>query len=100
MITGEQIRAARKLLGWEPFQLAQRAKLHSAIVQTAESGAPPITKYQEALIRSALEAAGVEFTNGDEPGVKLNARGKKGARGSSDARMNRRDQGQQLGRRL
>ena len=29
MITGKQIRAARKLLGWEPFQLAQRAKLHS-----------------------------------------------------------------------
>jgi transcriptional regulator with XRE-family HTH domain len=80
MITGKQIRAARKLLGWEPFQLAQRAKLHSAIVQRAESGAPPITKYQEALIRNALEAAGVEFTNGDEPRVKLNARGKKGAR--------------------
>src|SRR5215212_10584301 len=72
VITGAQIRAARKLLGWEPFQLAQRAKLHSAIVQRAESGAPPITKYQEALIRSALEAAGVEFTSGDEPGVKLN----------------------------
>jgi hypothetical protein len=31
MTTGAQIRAARKLLGWEPFQLAQRAKLHSAI---------------------------------------------------------------------
>ena len=72
MITGDQIRAARELLGWEPFQLAQRAKLHSAIVQRAESEAP-ITKYQEALIRNALEAAGVEFTNADEPGVKLNA---------------------------
>jgi ribosome-binding protein aMBF1 (putative translation factor) len=73
MITGAQIRAARKLLGWEPFQLAQRAKLHSAIVQRAESGAPPITKYQEALIRNTLEAAGLEFTNGNEPGVKLKA---------------------------
>jgi ribosome-binding protein aMBF1 (putative translation factor) len=81
MITGPQIRAARKLLGWEPFQLAQRAKLHSAIVQRAESGAPPITKYQEALIRNALENAGVEFTNGDEPGVKLKAtKERKGAR--------------------
>jgi ribosome-binding protein aMBF1 (putative translation factor) len=73
VITGAQIRAARKLLGWEPFQLAQRAKLHSAIVQRARSGAPPITKYQEALIRNVLEVAGVEFTNGDEPGVKLRA---------------------------
>ena len=73
MITGEQIRAARKLLGWEPFQLAQRAGVHAAIVQRAESGAPPITKYQEALIRNALQYGGVEFTKGDEPGVKLKA---------------------------
>ena len=71
MITGAQIRAARKLLGWEPFQLAQRARLHSAIVQRAESigGEPPITAYQKALIRNALQDAGVEFTNGDPPGV-------------------------------
>jgi len=27
-------------------------------------------------MRAVLEAAGVEFTNGDEPGVKLNARGR------------------------
>jgi len=32
-----------------------------------------MTKYQEALIRNALEVAGVEFVNGDEPGVKLKA---------------------------
>jgi len=100
----EQIRVARKLLGWEPFQLAQRAKLHSAVVvQRAESGAPPITKYQEALIRSALEAAGVEFTNGNEP-VECSWRERCSSMsnvvGSSDARMNRCDQGQQLGGRL
>ena len=75
MITGAQIRAARELLGWAPSRLAQRAKLHSSIVQRAESvlGSPPITAYQEALIRNALQDAGVEFTNGDEPGVKLTA---------------------------
>jgi hypothetical protein len=39
------------------------------------TGALPVTAYQQALLRNALEAAGVEFTNGDEPGVKL-----KGAR--------------------
>jgi hypothetical protein len=74
VITGAQIRHARELLGWAPSRLAQRAKLHSAIVQRAESvpGVPPITAYQEALIRNALQDAGVEFTNGDEPGVKLN----------------------------
>ena len=73
MITGQQIKAARELLGWGPSKLAQRAKLHSAIVQRAESvaGEPPITFYQQALIRNALERFGVEFTNGNEPGVKL-----------------------------
>ena len=78
VITGAQIRQARKLLGWEPFKLAQRAKVHTLIVQRAESvaGEPPITRYQEALIRNALQAGGVEFTNGDEPGVKLKAKAK------------------------
>jgi hypothetical protein len=31
MITGDQIRQARKLLGWPSSRLAQRAKVHSAI---------------------------------------------------------------------
>ncbi len=57
------------------FEACPAPKLHSAIVQRAESvlGLPPITAYQEALIRNALQDAGVEFTNGDEPGVKLKA---------------------------
>src|SRR5215204_3655707 len=32
MITGAQIRQARKLLGWKPSKLARRAKVHSVIV--------------------------------------------------------------------
>jgi hypothetical protein len=35
-------------------------------------GAPPSPE-QLQEIRAVLEAAGVEFTNGDEPGVKLKA---------------------------
>ena len=75
MITGAQIRAARELLGWPPSRLAQRAKVHSVIVRRAESvdGESPVTVYQAALIRDTLERFGVEFTNGDEPGVKLKA---------------------------
>jgi hypothetical protein len=73
VITGTQIKAARELLGWTRFQFGQRANLHPAIVERAESatGPVPITSYQRAILRNALEAAGVEFTNGDEPGVKL-----------------------------
>jgi len=75
MITGDQIRQARKLLGWAASRLAQRAKVHSAIVRRAESvdGEPPVTVYQAALIRDTLERFGIEFTIGDEPGVKLTA---------------------------
>jgi transcriptional regulator with XRE-family HTH domain len=78
LITGAQIRQARKLLGWEPSKLARRAKVHSLIIERAESvaGEPPITAYQAAFIREALLNAGVEFTNGDEPGVKLRRRGR------------------------
>jgi ribosome-binding protein aMBF1 (putative translation factor) len=77
VITGEQIRRARELLGWTRFKLSSRAALHPAIVERAEEavGALPVTTYQQALLRNALEAAGIEFTNGDEPGVKLRAKG-------------------------
>jgi len=34
-------------------------------------GSPPITAYQEALIRNALQDAGVEFMNDGEKGAKL-----------------------------
>jgi hypothetical protein len=44
-------------------------------VRRAESidGEPPVTVYQAAFARDALERFGVMFTNGDEPGVKLKA---------------------------
>jgi transcriptional regulator with XRE-family HTH domain len=73
VITGEQIRRARELLGWTRFKLSSRAALHPAIVERAEEamGAMPVTAYQQALLRNALEAAGVEFTDGEAPGVKL-----------------------------
>ena len=50
-----------------------------AIVERAEeaAGALPVPAYQQALLRNALEAAGIEFTNGDEPGVKLKAKGER-----------------------
>ena len=72
MITGAQIRLARKLLDWSPWRLARSSRVPSAVIQRAEAadGEPPITAYQEALIRNALLDARVEFTEG-EPGVQL-----------------------------
>jgi hypothetical protein len=74
-ITGDEIRAARKLLGWHRAQVAQRARgITGNTIGKAEGDYPgePPTLEQLAEIRDVLEAAGVEFTSG-EPGVKLKA---------------------------
>jgi transcriptional regulator with XRE-family HTH domain len=73
MITGEQIRAARKLLGWPRDRLAPRAGLSVSLLTKIEGGLRTPTNEHRLGIQGALEAAGVEFTNGDEPGVKLKA---------------------------
>jgi hypothetical protein len=52
------------------------ARMSRLLQDAFEEGAPPITAYQRALLRSALEAAGVEFTKAQEPGVRLKAKGK------------------------
>src|SRR5688572_14425164 len=77
VITGAQIRETRRLLGWDPDQLARKAKVPRQVILFAEStrGEAPITIERAKAIRTALEAAGIEFTNGDAPGVRLKSRG-------------------------
>jgi transcriptional regulator with XRE-family HTH domain len=79
VITGAQIRQARKLVGWSAADLGRRAKLATSTVHRAEcvDGEPPITEAHAAAIRYALGRAGVEFINGDQPAVKLSAKGKR-----------------------
>jgi len=68
--TPAQSRAARGLLGWSQQALAEAAGLRSwRTIQRFEAGERTPKALRE--IRTALESAGVEFTNGDEPGVKL-----------------------------
>jgi transcriptional regulator with XRE-family HTH domain len=76
MITGAQIRAARALIRWTAEVLAQRSRLGVATVRRAESTdeVPNLTAANAAALRAALEAAGIEFVNGDEPGVKIKRR--------------------------
>jgi hypothetical protein len=74
VITGDQIRQARKLLGWHRGQVAIRGRgITGNTVGKAEGAYPgkPPSPEQLAEIRAVLEAAGVVFTNGDEPGVKV-----------------------------
>ncbi len=76
MITGAQIKAARELLGWARNDLAKKSRILTAnMVMNAEDDAPgtkPPTEAQWQAMRDTLEAAGVEFTEG-EPGVRLRA---------------------------
>lgn len=74
-ITGAQIRAARALVRWSAGQLAEAAKVGLMTVRRAEAvdGPVSITEANAHAIRTALEAAGVEFIpeNGGGAGVRL-----------------------------
>jgi transcriptional regulator with XRE-family HTH domain len=80
MMTPAQCRAARALLDWSQQQLAVAAKIGNATIRNFEGGKSTPQNATLDVLQRALESAGVEFTNGDEPGVKLKAKGKKGKR--------------------
>jgi transcriptional regulator with XRE-family HTH domain len=65
-----QCRMARAALGLGVRELAAAAKVSIDTVARFERGDELKERTIDALQRS-LEAAGVEFTNGDQPGVRL-----------------------------
>ena len=73
-ITPAQCRAARALLGWSRAKLAELAKVAQATLADFEAGKRTPYARTLAAVQAALEAAGVEFTNGDAPGVRLKGR--------------------------
>jgi transcriptional regulator with XRE-family HTH domain len=81
-----QCRMARAALGLGVRDLAAAAKVSIDTVARFERGDELKERTIDALQR-ALEAAGVEFTNGDQPGVRL-AKGAK-AHSGQDARAKR-----------
>ena len=72
IVTGAQIRAARALLRWSAVDLARASALGVNTVRRAEVAdtGTSLTAANELAIRRAFEGAGVEFTNGDQPGVR------------------------------
>lgn len=68
-----QLRAARALIGWTREQLAEAAGTTGRTLARLEAGETKARASTAAAIRSALEAAGVEFIpeNGGGPGVRL-----------------------------
>ena len=71
MITAAQIRAARALLDWEQTALAEKSGVSAVTISAIERGSSDPRASTLTKIQRALEAAGIEFTNGDTPGVRL-----------------------------
>jgi transcriptional regulator with XRE-family HTH domain len=72
-ITPAQSRAARGLLDWSQTELASRSNLSESTIRDFEKGRRVPSLNNLAAVRRAFEAAGVEFTNGNQPGVRLKA---------------------------
>ncbi len=76
MLTPEQCRAARGLLGWSQQRLAHQAQVGVVTVHQLEAGLSQPRRATLDVIRRAFETAGVEFIdeNGGGPGVRLQRR--------------------------
>jgi transcriptional regulator with XRE-family HTH domain len=73
VISSKQCRAARALLDWSQQDLANRAGVGIVTVRQLEAGVHEPRKATMAVVKGALEGAGVEFIdeNGGGPGVRL-----------------------------
>ena len=71
MITGHQIREARRLVGMSTTTLAKKAKLRLPMIQKAEAydGTAPIGAVNCDAIQGVLEAAGATFHSDNTVGV-------------------------------
>ena len=73
MLTSEQIRAARAMLRIEQRELAEKSGVSLETIKRIERTPGPISAYTGTVdkLRRALESAGIEFSDGDQPGVRL-----------------------------
>ena len=71
VMTPEQCRSARELLGWSERQLARAASCNYYTVVYFEAGNGRPRASTVSAIRMALEPAGIEFTGEPTPSVRL-----------------------------
>ena len=69
----KQVKAARALLEWSQDELASASGISIPTIKRLEAQNGELGGREDtvAKIVAAIEAAGVEFTNGDQPGVRL-----------------------------
>jgi len=77
-MTPAQCRADRGLLDWTQVKLAKAAGIGASIVTSFERSGRAVAAGAVHTMRHALEAAGVEFLDGEEPGVQLRKGGPRG----------------------
>ncbi len=70
-VTPSLCRAARGLLGWNQYDLAKEANVAVNTLRNFEAGRSVPMANNLAAIQEAFEVAGIEFTNGDAPGLRL-----------------------------
>jgi transcriptional regulator with XRE-family HTH domain len=70
-MTPAQCRAARGLLNWNQDEVALAARVSVVTVRNFENDKSTPQRATLDVIQRAFEAAGVEFTNGERPGVRL-----------------------------
>jgi transcriptional regulator with XRE-family HTH domain len=74
MLIAEQCRAARALLKWKQEDLAGKADLALSTIRDFESEKRTPHASNLAAIERAFMDAGIEFMNGDAPGVRRRKR--------------------------
>ncbi len=78
-ISSEQCRGARAMLNMNRATLAAASGVSARAIADFEADNRKPIRATMAALQRALEDAGIEFTNGDQPGVRL-AKKKIGAR--------------------
>ena len=74
ILTADQLRAARAMMRMDQSALAAASGVSVETIKRLERMEGPLSETRVATvnaIQGALEKAGVEFTNGDQPGVRL-----------------------------
>jgi transcriptional regulator with XRE-family HTH domain len=71
VISVEQIKAARRLIGWTQARLSRNSGVSENTIQRYEKGVRRTVASTLAKIERAFEVAGVEFTHGERPGVRI-----------------------------
>jgi transcriptional regulator with XRE-family HTH domain len=74
MLIGSQCRMARAALFWSVRELSKRSSVSTTTITRFENDQTVPIKATLIVLQRTFEDAGIEFTNGKAPGVRLHKR--------------------------